>query len=369
MNSRALFVPLMVAALFATDTAQADNDDFAYQQSNLVSDGAITAMTLDRNLQNPWGIAAIPGGPLWVADNKTGVSTLYGGQGAIVPLTVTIPGPKNPPPGFTAAAPTGIVWNPNGSVFNVAPKTSALFIFATEDGTISAWSPGQADRSTAILEADNSDGGSGAVYKGLALATNSQGVFLYATNFRAGTIDVFDSGFQPAKLAGSFSDPTLPTGYAPFGIALIDGNLFVTYAKQDALKHDDAKGPGHGFVDVFDTDGHLITRFASRGTLNSPWGIARAPLDFGPFSTRLLIGNFGDGRISGFTSGGDFRGQLRDPKGHAVRIDGLWSIAFGNGLAADPGKLYFTAGSNGEADGLFGSLSAVRTGDHDSDDK
>jgi len=180
---------------------------------------------------------------------------------------------------------------------------------------------------------------------------------------------VFDSTFQPTKLAGSFSDPTLPTGYAPFGIALIDGNLFVTYAKQDELKHDDVRGPGHGFVDVFDTDGHLITRFASRGALNSPWGIARAPLDFGPFSTRILIGNFGDGRISGFTSGGDFRGQLRDPKGHAVRIDGLWSIVFGNGLASDPDKLYFTAGPNGEADGLFGSLSAIPTSDHDSDDK
>ena len=359
----------MVAAMCATNVAHADNDDFAYQQTNLVSDGAVTAKTPDKNLQNPWGIAAFPGGPFWISDNKTGVSTLYTGQGAIVPLTVKIPGPKNPPAGFTAAAPTGLVWNPNGSVFNVAPKTPALFIFSTEDGTISAWSPGQADRSTAILEADNSDRGNGAVYKGLALATNSTGVFLYATNFRAGTIDVFDSSFQPAKLAGSFSDPTLPTGYAPFGIALIDGNLFVTYAKQDELKHDDVKGPGHGFVDVFDTDGNLITRFASRGTLNSPWGIARAPLDFGPFSTRILIGNFGDGRISGFTSGGDFRGQLHDSKGHAVRIDGLWAIVFGNGLAADPDKLYFTSGPNGEADGLFGSLSATPTSDHDSDDK
>jgi uncharacterized protein (TIGR03118 family) len=151
-------------------------------------------------------------------------------------------------------------------------------------------------------------------------------VFLYATNFRAGTIDVFDSKFQPAKLAGSFSDPTLPSGYAAFGIALVDGNLFVTYAQQDALKHDDAKGPGHGFVDVFDTDGNLITRFASRGTLNSPWGIARAPLSFGPFSGQILIGNFGDGRISGFTSDGSLRGQLRNTNGRAVAIEGLWSM-------------------------------------------
>src|SRR5262249_45938442 len=163
---------------------------------------------------------------------------------------------------------------------------------------------------------------------------------------------------------GSFADPKIPAGYAPFGIALIDGNLFVTYALQDSAKHDDQKGPGHGFVDVFDTDGHLITRFASRGALNSPWGIARAPLNFGPFSSRILLGNFGDGRISGFSSFGDFRGQLRDTGGHAVHIDGLWSIAFGTELGADPGKLYFTAGTNGEADGLFGSLEAVAASDH-----
>jgi uncharacterized protein (TIGR03118 family) len=369
MNPRPLCVPLLVVLLGATGIGHADNDDFAYQQTNLVSDGAVTAKTPDKNLQNPWGIVAFPGGPFWVSDNKTGVSTLYTGQGDIVPLTVKIPGPKNPPAGFTAAAPTGIVWNPNGSVFNVAPKTPALFIFSTEDGTISAWSPGQADRSQAILEVDNSEGGNGAIYKGLALASNSTGVFLYATNFKAGTIDVFDSTFQPAKLAGSFADPKLPADYAPFGIALIDGNLFVTYAKQNADKHDDVKGPGHGFVDVFDTDGNLITRFASRGSLNSPWGIARAPLDFGPFSTRILIGNFGDGRISGFTSGGAFRGQLQDPKGRAVQIEGLWSIDFGNAAAADPNKLYFTAGPNDEADGLFGSLTAVPTSDHDSDDK
>jgi uncharacterized protein (TIGR03118 family) len=261
------------------------------------------------------------------------------------------------------------VWNPSVAAFDVAPNTPALFIFSTEDGTISAWSPSQADRSAAILEADNSEGGNGAIYKGLALATNSTGVFLYATNFRAGTVDVFDSRFQPVKLTGSFSDPNLPGGYAPFGVALIDGNLFVTYARQDEQKHDDVKGPGNGFVDVFNTDGVLITRFASRGTLNSPWGIARAPLDFGPFSTRILIGNFGDGRISGFTSEGNFRGQLRGIDDRAVTIEGLWSIAFCNEVAADPNKLYFTAGTNGEADGLFGSLGTVAKSENNSDGK
>ncbi len=366
IRERLLVAILTITAACATSSAFADNDDFAYQQTNLVSDGAVAAQTTDPNLKNPWGIAAIPGGPFWISDNGTGLSTLYNGLGTIVPLVVTIPPPKGSPAG-TGATPTGIVWNPNGQLFNVAPNQSALFIFATEDGTISAWNP-TADLHNAILEVDNSQGGTGAVYKGLALATNSTGVFVYATNFRAGTIDVFDSSFKPATLAGSFSDPRLPPGYAPFGIALIDGNLFVTYAQQDSAKHDDMSGPGRGFVDVFDTDGHLVTRFASRGVLNSPWGVARAPSNFGPFSSRILIGNFGDGRINAFDSFGAFRGQLRNTSGHAIKIDGLWAITFGTGAASSPSTLYFTAGTNGEADGLFGSLQAVAASDHDRDD-
>jgi uncharacterized protein (TIGR03118 family) len=364
-----LLASFVIATLACmTSVAQADDDDLAYKQTNLVSDGALSAQTPDQQLKNPWGIAAFPGGPFWIADNATGVSTLYDGHGNIIPLTVKIPPPKGSPAG-TTAAPTGIVWNPNGQAFllQAQPALASLFIFATEDGTISAWNP-TVDLHNAVLKVDNSEGGSGAVYKGLALATNSQGVFLYATNFRAATVDVFDSKFQPAKLSGAFKDPKIPAGYAPFGIALIDGNLFVTYALQDPAKHDDLAAPGRGFVDVFDTDGHLITRFASRGALNSPWGIARAPLDFGPFSTRILIGNFGDGRISGYTSSGDFRGQLHNTSGHPVAISGLWSIQFGIEAAATPNKLYFTAGTNKEADGVFGSLEAVTINDHDGDD-
>jgi len=362
-----LFVPLIiVSTICLTSVARADNDDFAYKQTNLVSDGAVPARTTDPQLKNPWGIAAIPGAPFWIADNGTGLSTLYNGLGDIVPLTVTIPPPKGAPKG-TNATPTGIVWNPNGQMFLVAPQLAALFIFATEDGTISAWNP-TVDLHNAVLKVDNSQNGNGAVYKGLALATNSTGVFLFATNFRDGTIDVFDSMFKPAKLAGSFRDHRIPAGYAPFGIALVDGNLFVTYALQDAAKHDDQKGPGRGFVDVFDTDGHLVSRFASRGALNSPWGVARAPLNFGPSSSRILVGNFGDGRINGFDSEGDFRGSLRDRSGHSIKIEGLWSIAFGTAAASDPATLYFTAGTNDEQDGLFGSLQAVPAGDHDHDD-
>ena len=355
------------AVVCMTSAARADNDDFAYSQTNLVSDGAVAALKTDAHLKNPWGIANFPGGPFWIADNATGVSTLYDGSGNSVPLVVTIPPPKVSAAG-TLAAPTGMVFNSSPLAFLVGTQQlPALFIFATEDGTVSAWNP-TVNLTSAVLEVDNSEAGSGAVYKGLALATNSSGVFLYATNFRAATIDVFDSKFQPAKLSGSFSDPRMPAGYAPFGIALVDGNLFVTYALQNSAKHDDVKGAGHGFVDVFDTDGHLIARFASRGALNSPWGITRAPQDFGPFSSRILIGNFGDGRISGFSSFGDFAGQLRDARGHAISIDGLWSIAFGTAAASDPDSLYFTAGSNGETDGLFGFLQTATAKDHDGDD-
>jgi uncharacterized protein (TIGR03118 family) len=351
-------VPLVLsAAVCVAGIARADGDDFVYKQTNLVSDGAVEAQTTDMQLKNPWGITAFAGAPFWVSDNATGLSTLYDGQGHIIPLTVKIPPPGGSAPG-TLAAPTGIVWNPNGMLFQLAAGQAALFIFATEDGTISAWNP-NVDLHNAVLKVDNSEGGNGAVYKGLALATNPSGVFLYATNFRAGTIDVFDSTFKPATLPGSFADPAVPAGYAPFGIALIDGNLYVSYAVQDAARHDDVKGPGHGIVDVFDTSGRLIQRFASHGALNSPWGMVRAPRDFGGFSSRVLIGNFGDGHISAFDSAGQFRGQLLDTTGRRIFIDGLWGLAFGNALASDPRKLYFTAGLNGEMDGLFGSLEAV----------
>ena len=368
MIVKRLIVPLLVtAAACATDIAQADSDGIATRQTNIVSDGALPATASDVHLKNPWGIAATPGGAFWVADNHTGVATLYDGRGNIVPLVVTIPAPKDAPAG-TVSSPTGMVWNPNTAQFLLAPNLPAVFIFATEDGTISAWNP-SVNRTNAILQADNSQGGNGAVYKGLALATNSTGMFLYATNFKDGTIDVFDSKFQPAKLAGSFSDPRLPAGYAPFGIALIDGNLFVTYALQDADRHDDQKGAGHGFVDIFDTDGHLISRFASRGPLNSPWGVARAPANFGRFSSEILIGNQGDGHISAFSSSGEFVGQVRNQAGRSLSIDGLWALGFGNEAAADPAKLYFSAGTNAEVNGLFGSVDVIVQRDDGRDDR
>jgi uncharacterized protein (TIGR03118 family) len=321
-------------------------------QTNLVSNGAAPAAHTDANLVNPWGIVAGPTTFFWINDNGTGLATTYTGDGTPQSIIVTIPPPAGSPPG-TTAAPTGIVFN-STSDFSV-PGGPAHFLFATEDGTISGWNNG----SSATLEVDNS--ASSAVYKGLAEGNNGSGNFLYATNFRAGTIDVFNSSFQQVHLSGSFTDPNIPAGFAPFGIANINGQLFVTYALQNAEKHDDVAGPGNGFVDVFDTNGNLLRRFASNGTLNSPWGMTLAPANFGQFSNDLLVGDFGDGRINAFNpTTGTFLGQLTDASNTPVTIQGLWGLTFGNGgKAGATNTLFFTAGINGEADGLFGSLSAT----------
>jgi len=321
-----------------------------YRQVNLVSDGSVPALHTDTNLVNAWGLATGPTTPFWISDNGSGMSSIYNGAGATVLAPVTIP-----PPG--SATPTGIVFN-GGSGFTITNGTTtapARFIWVTEDGTVAGWNPG-VDPANAIPAADNSF--SGAVYKGAALAHSGLGTFLYATNFNSGMVDVFDSHFH---MIGSFSDSHLPMHYAPFGIANIDGFLVVTFALQDAHAHDDVPGPGHGFVDVFSPSGTLLRRFAARGTLNSPWGISLAPHDFGRFEHALLIGNFGDGRINAFNiHSGAFLGQLQASHGNPITIDGLWALLPGNGHAGgDLDKLYFTAGPNGEANGLFGSLQAV----------
>jgi uncharacterized protein (TIGR03118 family) len=352
------FAALVGVSLYAGTAVCADDADAkrnAYVQTDLVSDGAIPAKTTDPDLKNAWGIAFFPGGPFWIADNATGLSTLYDGTGAKQSLVVTIPPPKGAT-ADTTATPTGMAWNPTTQFQIPGTNLPSLFIFATEDGTISAWNPNLPDRTRAVLAVDNSTSATDAVYKGLAIATNSRGNFLFAANFHAGTVDVFDSNFAPAKLDGTFTDPDLPAGFAPFGIRNIDGDLFVTYALQNAEKHDDVAGLGNGFVDVFDTDGHLIQRFASRGQLNSPWGITRASFDFGPFSGDILIGNFGDGRINVFGPGGEFLEQLQGTDGKAIEIDGLWSLTFGGASKSDPDTLYFTAGPNEEMNGLFGSV-------------
>jgi uncharacterized protein (TIGR03118 family) len=350
---------LLLLALPVASFARSNANSGFYQQTNLVSDLPLpgVAQPPDGDLVNPWGLVHGPTTPWWISDNGTGLSTLYNGQGVKIPLRVTIPPPTGSPAG-TTAAPTGVIFNGNGG-FNVSKNGtsfSSLFIFDTEDGTISGWNPGFTDRTHAVLAVDRSKVGKGAVYKGLAIGTNSSGTFLFATNFRFGTVEMFDSNF---KLVGSFTDHRLPQSYAPFGIQNIGGKLYVTFAKQNAKKHDDVAGPGHGFVDVFDTNGNLISRLIARGSLNSPWGLALAPANFGPFSNDLLVGNFGDGHINVFDpTTGAALGSLEIAAGVPIQIDGLWSLQFaGNDTTAGaPNELFFTAGIDGEAHGLFGDI-------------
>jgi uncharacterized protein (TIGR03118 family) len=341
-----------------------------YQRTNLVSDIAGVADFADANLVNSWGIVnAGATGPIWIADNGTGVATVYTGTGllfpnATTPLVVTIPTPPHSKAG-AVAAPTGIVFNSTSDfVVSAGGKSGASrFIFATEDGTISGWNPA-VDPTHAILVVNNSGPGMsadrtrlGAVYKGLAIGNHDSADFIYATNFRDGVVEIYDAHFHFVK---AFTDSGIPSGFAPFGIRNINNKLFVTYAKQNALKHDDVAGPGNGFVDIFDLNGVLQSQFASHGTLNSPWGLALSPSNFGEFSNVLLVGDFGDGRINAFNpSTGAFLGQLQDAFGNPMTIDGLWGLNFGNGAHQAPTTtLFFTAGIGAESHGLFGAITA-----------
>lgn len=340
------FLACLAAALPGAAVA-ATIDSFV--QINLTSDLPGVAANTDPALVNAWGITAGPSTPIWISDNGSGMSTVYNGAGqpfpTASPIVVNIPGPG----GMGSGAPTGVVFN-GSSGFG-----GAHFLWATEDGTIAGWSSG----TNAVIEADNS--ASGAVYKGLALAGND----LYAANFNAGTIDVFDSSFAPVSVPGGFLDPTIPAGFAPFDIQNINGLLYVTYAKQDAARHDDIAGAGNGYIDVFDTNGVLQMRLVSNGPLDSPWGLALAPAGFGPFGGDLLVGNFGDGTINAFDPvNGAFKGVLMDPNGNPIVNQGLWGLAFGNGkFGTSAGTLYFTAGIPGpdmvESHGLFGAIDPV----------
>jgi len=346
----------------------------------LVDANGIThiAKFFDSNLVNPWGVGESSTTPFWVSDNGAGLSTLYNTAGTPQARVVSIPAPDDPL--GTGGAPTGLVFNIASAqqAFTISGFTSgglatsapALFLFASEDGTILGWNPAVNPKgfdsakagNYAIIAVDNS--GSGAVYKGLAIATDATGAtHLYATNFHSGAVEVYDGKFKPVNSGGAFSDRSLPRGYAPFNIAPVDINgatkLFVTYAVQDADKQDDVAGESHGIVDTFDLGGQGLERFAQHGQLNSPWGVTRAPASFGEFGGAVLIGNFGNGHIDAYDpASGRFLGKVRDPQGQAIVIDGLWTIRFGNGgNGGDANTLYFTAGPNGEQDGLFGSLS------------
>lgn len=386
MNSVNYLIPAAIATFSLASAVGANAEDRfhepnRYAATKLVSDLAGKAKVRDPILQNAWGLAFSPAAsPFWISDNATGCSTLYKGDGTIVPLQVKIPLPGGKVPATacqhdnsatkTPAAPTGLVWNATTNFLVPGTTLPAAFIFDTEDGTISAWAGGLTPFDAAVVAVDNSSVptmADGAVYKGLAFGTNVNGVFLFATNFRAGTIDVFAPAstgsttghYVPATTDGGFKDPLIPSGYAPFGIQNIDGDLFVTYAQQNAQKHDNVAGYGHGFVDVFDTDGHLLRRFAARGELNSPWGVVRASFAFGRFSGDILIGNFGDGKINVYDAEGHFLDELDDAHDKPLVIDGLWTLTLGGGAKSSSDTLYFTAGPNKETDGLFGTITPV----------
>jgi uncharacterized protein (TIGR03118 family) len=334
-----------------------------YTQTNLVSDTGSTPVT-DSNLKNAWGLVHGPTTPWWISDNATGLSTLYDVSTTpvtIKPTVVTVP---NAPSQTAPGNPTGIVFNGSATDFLLAPGLQAIFIWCTEDGTISGWNP-KVNATTAIIKVDKSQKprpDHGAVYKGLTITEINGQKFLLAANFRSGRIEVFDTAFKQQHISEElFDDDRIPRGFAPFNVQAVGPNIYVTYAKQDDAKHDDVPGAGFGFVDVYSRRGKLLQRLQHGPWLDSPWGVVLAPADFGEFSHALLIGNFGSGTIAAYNQvTGEFIGNMLAPDGTTLSIDGLWALAFGNGGPSGPGNtLFFTAGPNGETDGLFGTLTPI----------
>src|SRR5271155_232503 len=335
-----------------------------YSQTNLVSNVTGVGTTTDTQLLNPWGISVLPGQDFWIADNNSGVSTLYDQNGSKdTGLIVTIPGATSNPNGnCSPGCPTGTVANASGTYF-----AGGSFIFDTEDGLVVYWN---GSSNTAIVGKDNS--ASGAVYKGLALL----GTNLLAANFNSGKVDVYDANYNLTSLGGTFTDPKLPPGFAPPGIPVIGNQIYVAYAMQDTPKHDAVPGAGVGQVDIFDTTGKFVSTFVAVGAnnnLNAPWGVVQAPASFGTFAGEILVGNFGDGTISAFDTTGKFLGQLTNSAGKVLVNPGLWDMVFGGGGGAnnDPGALgtlYITAGGSagqpnspagGSATAVFASLIPV----------
>lgn len=332
-----------------------------YLIHNLVSDLPGMADFQDPNLVNPWGIATSSTSPFWIGNNGTGTSTIYSTNGTPNSLVVNIPTPTM----ASGGAVSGVIANATTgfSVTSSGTTKAASFLFCTEDGTISGWNT-SVNATNAIIAVNQS--ASGAVFKGCVVGGTSAAPVLYVTDFHNGLVKMFDSSFNPITNSSAFVDSSIPSGFAPFGIAIFGNNVYVTYAMQDAEKHDDVAGAGNGYVDVFNASGALMTHLISKGVLNSPWGMAMAPASFGQFGGALLVGNFGDGTINAFDPvKGTSLGTLKDNTGNAIPIPGLWSLIFGNGgRGGDPATLYFTAGIPGpygedaESHGLFGSIQA-----------
>lgn len=356
----ALVAALGLLVIAAAPAAAHDNDRHRHQHNGYTVTDLITddqtanpALHTDPNLVNGWGITATATSPWWVASNGKGLSTLYNGAGDIQSLVVKVD-----------ESPTGTVANatPDFVVSSGAASGAARFLFATEGGQILGWNPtvpgAPIPSTTAFVGATVP----GAIFKGLTLAQSGGANYLYASDFHGGKIDVFNGTFALQDWHHAFVDPKIPKGYAPFNVQALNGWIFVTYAKQDADKEDEIAGRHLGFVSAFETNGKFIGRVASRGALDAPWGLAWAPADFGKFSGDLLVGNFGNGRIHAYKMtkhGFRFDGTLRDGHHRAVWIDGLWGIGFGNGAGSGPTTtLYFAAGPNEEAHGLFGSITA-----------
>ena len=316
-----------------------------YNEVNLVADTAgFNAVRIDATLGNPWGIAIRPTGAFWISANHTGSAVIYDNNGNQVTTPINIPLGANP----NGASPDGVIYN-STSDFTIPGNGSSLFISSTEDGIITAWS--EITSASTVTVADRS--AEGVVYKGIAMATDGGENFLYATDFHNGKIDVFDKNFAFVSTK-PFNDPGIPAGFAPFGIQNIGNQLYVTYAKQLAPdNHDDERGLGNGYIDIYTPAGTLVKRFASQGKLNSPWGIAKASTAFGQVANAILIGNFGDGYINVFDANGTYQGQLMN-NGVAISIDGLWAITFDDAFPEISDQLFFTAGPNQEAHGLFG---------------
>ena len=325
----------------------------AYAVTHLVSNDGATAAHQDKNLVNPLGIAFNPTGFVWVSNSGSSTATLYDGNGVLNALVVN-----------TAAAPTGIVFYGGTTGFSIsgtsatggAVSGASRFIFATDKGQIAAWAPNVALTTTTVTF----DGGSaGRSYKGLAIATQGTTTLLYATDFRNARVDVFDSNFKPVNPGGSFADPSVPIGYAPFGIQAIGNRIFVTYAQQDSTGTNSVSGEGLGRVSVYDLTGALVSSFAGGGALNAPWGVAQAPANFGAYSNAILVGNVGDGTVNAYSSSGDYLGALRDPSGAVIRTEGLGGLAFGNGLNSQPlNTLFLTAGPGRGLRGAYDRIDA-----------
>lgn len=358
MISRALPLFALATLSIVSAAAFAERPESHYRVTDLVANRSGVsrnpAATIDPKLVNPWGLA-FGSGPVWTANNNSASSSLYDGQGKYLTDFAT------------PASPTGIVWNGNPRLFSIpsAPGAATLvpaaFIFAHETGAISAWSGGLSKPASAVSvwPADPA-----VSYKGLAIGSNGSGTFLYAADFKGSKVDVYDSSFHPATLACRFQDPLMPAGYAPFGIQNVAGDIVVAYAMQADSNGNEAHGAGLGRIDIFTADGCLSRRLGDAGWLDAPWGIALAPASFGPHRGQLLIGNFGSGWIAAFDfNSGEFDGYLKDAEDHPITIGGLWAISFGNGAAAQPSNvLFYAAGANQEADGIYGRIDAVPAG-------